>query len=167
SNYHKIADLKMALFFITPGLVTLICFGFILGLAAWRRQGFCRYICPYGALLGLLSFLSPFKIRRNTQHCLIDTKGMSCDKCSRACPANISVHSQINIRSDECQACMRCVSACPKKEALQFSTRNGWKLSARGLSIMLLTIMFLLPLIAYLGGFWHSETPVEARMYLI
>ncbi|GIU11275.1 MULTISPECIES: 4Fe-4S binding protein [unclassified Shewanella] len=167
SNYHKIADLKMALFFITPGLVTLICFGFILGLAAWRRQGFCRYICPYGALLGILSFLSPFKIRRNTQHCLIDAKGMNCDKCTRACPANIKVHKQINIRTDECQACMRCVSACPKKEALHFSTRNGWKLSARGLTIMLLTIMFFLPLVAYLGGFWHSETPVEARMYLI
>ncbi len=167
SNYHKIADLKMALFFVTPGLVTIICFGIILGLAAWRRQGFCRYICPYGALLGILSFLSPFKIRRNTQHCLIDAKGMSCDKCTRACPASISVHKQINIRSDECQACMRCISACPKNEALQFSTRNGWKLSARGLTIMLLTIMFLLPLVAYLGGFWHSETPVEARMYLI
>ncbi|MEZ9594239.1 4Fe-4S binding protein [Shewanella sp. 10N.261.52.F9] len=167
SNYHKIADLKMALFFVTPGLVTIICFSIILGLAAWRRQGFCRYICPYGALLGIISFLSPFKIRRNTEHCLIDAKGMSCDKCSRACPANISVHKQINIRSDECQACMRCVSACPKKEALHFSTRNGWKLSARGLTIMLLTIMFLLPLVAYLGGFWHSETPVEARMYLI
>ncbi|MGS0679918.1 4Fe-4S binding protein [Shewanella sp. 125m-7] len=167
SNYHKIADLKMALFFITPGLVTLICFGFILGLAAWRRQGFCRYICPYGALLGLLSFLSPFKIRRDTKHCLIETKGMSCDKCSRACPANIKVHNQINIRSDECQACMRCISACPKKEALSLSTRNGWKLSARGLTVMLLTIMFLLPLFAYLGGFWHSETQVEARMYLI
>lgn len=167
SNYHKIADLKMALFFVTPGLVTIICFGIILGLAAWRRQGFCRYICPYGALLGILSFLSPFKIRRNTDHCLIDAKGMSCDKCTRACPASISVHKQINIRSDECQACMRCVSACPKNEALSFSTRNGWKLSARGLTIMLLTIMFLLPLVAYLGGFWHSETPVEARMYLI
>ncbi|MCL1138064.1 4Fe-4S binding protein [Shewanella pneumatophori] len=167
SNYHKIADLKMALFFITPGLVTLVCFGIILSLAAWRRQGFCRYICPYGALLGILSFLSPLKIRRNTEHCLIDAKGMNCDKCSRSCPANISVHKQINIRSDECQACMRCVSACPKKEALSFSTRNGWKLSARGLTIMLLTIMFLLPLVAYLGGFWHSETPVEARMYLI
>ncbi|GIU43999.1 iron-sulfur cluster-binding protein [Shewanella sairae] len=167
SNYHKIADLKMALFFVTPGLVTIICFGIILGLAAWRRQGFCRYICPYGALLGILSFLSPFKIRRNTQHCLIDAKGMSCDKCTRACPASISVHKKINIRSDECQACMRCISACPKNEALQFSTRNGWKLSARGLTIMLLTIMFLLPLVAYLGGFWHSETPVEARMYLI
>ncbi|PKG55475.1 4Fe-4S ferredoxin [Shewanella sp. Choline-02u-19] len=166
-NYHKIADLKMALFFITPGLVTFLCFSFILSLALWRRQGFCRYICPYGALLGLVSFLSPFKIRRNTQHCLIDSKGMNCDKCSRACPANISVHSQINIRSDECQACMRCVSACPTKEALQFSTRNGIKLSARGLTIALMTLLFLVPLIAYLCGFWVSQTPTETRMYLI
>lgn len=166
-NYHKIADLKMALFFLTPGIITLACFGFILGLAAWRRQGFCRYICPYGALLGLLSFFSPFKIRRSTQHCLIDSKGMNCDKCSRACPANISVHTQKSIRSDECQACMRCVSACPKREALQFSTRNGIKLSARGLAIMLLLIMFLIPLIAYVCGFWVSQTPTEMRIYLI
>lgn len=166
-NYHKIADLKMALFFITPGLITLIGFGLILGLAAWRRQGFCRYICPYGAMLGLLSFLSPFKIRRSTKHCLIDAKGMNCDKCTRACPAAISVHTQKNIRSDECQACMRCISACPKKEALHFSTRNGWKLSARGLSIMLLILLFMIPLIAYSSGFWVSQTPTEIRMYLI
>ncbi len=166
-NYHKIADLKMALFFVTPGFITLACFAFILGLAAWRRQGFCRYICPYGALLGLISFLSPFKVRRSTQHCLIETKGMNCDKCTRACPANISVHTQKNIRSDECQACMRCISACPKQEALQFSTRNGIKLSARGLTIMLLLIMFLIPLGAYVGGFWHSQTPDEDRIYLI
>lgn len=166
-NYHKIADLKMALFFITPGLVTLLCFGFILSLSAWRRQGFCRYICPYGALLGLVSFLSPFKIRRNTQHCLIDSKGMNCDKCTRACPANISVHTQLNVRSDECQACMRCVSACPKPEALHLCTRNGIKLSARGLTIGLIVLLFLIPLIAYLSGFWVSQTPTETRMYLI
>ena len=166
-NYHKIADLKMALFFITPGLATLIGFSIILGLAAWRRQGFCRYICPYGALLGLLSFLSPFKIRRSTQHCLIESKGMNCDKCTRACPAAISVHTQRNIRSDECQACMRCVSACPKQQALHFSTRNGIKLSARGLAIMLLMLLFMVPLIAYVSGFWVSQTPTEIRMYLI
>ena len=166
-NYHKIADLKMGLFFITPGLVTLACFAFILALAAWRRQGFCRYICPYGALLGLISFLSPFKIRRSTQHCLIESKGMNCDKCTRACPANISVHTQKNIRSDECQACMRCVSACPKKEALHFSTRNGIKLSARGLTVILLLIMFLIPLGAYMGGFWPSQTLDADRIYLI
>ena len=166
-NYHKIADLKMALFFITPGLITLACFAVILLLAAWRRQGFCRYICPYGALLGLTSFLSPFKIRRSTQHCLIEAKGMNCDKCTRACPANIKVHVQGTVRSDECQACMRCVSACPKPKALHLSTRNGIKLSARGLTIMLLLLLFMIPLIAFVGGFWVSQTPTEIRMYLI
>lgn len=166
-NYHKIADLKMALFFITPGLITLACFGVILLLAAWRRQGFCRYICPYGALLGLTSFLSPFKIRRSTQHCLIETKGMNCDKCTRACPANIKVHEIHTVRSDECQACMRCVSACPKKQALQLSSRNGVTLSGRGLTIMLLLLMFMIPLIAFVGGFWVSQTPTEMRIYLI
>jgi polyferredoxin len=166
-NYHKVADLKMAVFFMMPSMVALIGFGILFALAAWRRQGFCRYICPYGALLGIVSFFSPFKIRRNTQHCLIETKGMSCDKCTRACPANISVHTQKDIRSDECQACMRCVSACPKKEALQLSTRNGIKLSARGLLIMLLTVMFMLPLFAYVSGYWHSQTSDSIKMELI
>ncbi|WP_028773435.1 4Fe-4S binding protein [Shewanella waksmanii] len=166
-NYHKIADLKMALFFITPGLITLLCFAVILALAAWRRQGFCRYICPYGALLGILSFLSPLKIRRHTEHCLIDSKGMKCDKCTRACPANIKVHQQINIRSDECQACMRCINACPKKASLTFSTRNGWQMSATGLAITLLILLFAIPLLAYLNGFWVSQTPDDIRMYLI
>ncbi|QDE30134.1 4Fe-4S binding protein [Shewanella polaris] len=166
-NYHKVADLKMAVFFMMPSMIALIGFSIIFALAAWRRQGFCRYICPYGAMLGIVSFFSPFKIRRDTQHCLIETKGMSCDKCTRACPANISVHTQKNIHSDECQACMRCMSACPKKEALQFSTRNGIKLSARGLMILLFTLMFMVPLFAYVSGYWHSQTPQDIKMELI
>lgn len=166
-NYHKIADLKMALFFITPGLVTLLCFGLILALAAWRRQGFCRYLCPYGAMLGILSFASPLKIRRDTQHCLIDAKGMKCDKCTRACPANIIVHTKTTVRSDECQACMRCVAACPKSAALGLSLKSGHRLGHKGLLALVLLALFALPLGAYLGGFWHSQTPDNTRMELI
>jgi len=166
-NYHKIADLKMALFFVTPGLITLACFGFILVLAAWRRQGFCRYLCPYGAMLGLLSFASPLKIRRDTQHCLIEAKGMKCDKCTRACPANIIVHTKTTVRSDECQACMRCVAACPKSAALGFSLKSGHRVSHKGLLVLLLLALFALPLTAYLAGFWHSQTPDSIRMELI
>ncbi|MGL5390880.1 MAG: 4Fe-4S binding protein [Shewanella sp.] len=166
-NYHKIADVKMALFFITPGLVTIICFGAILALAAWRRQGFCRYLCPYGALLGLLSFASPLKIRRSPHHCLIESKGMKCDKCSRACPANIIVHTKTTVRSDECQACMRCVAACPKSAALGLALKSGQKVSHKGLLALIILALFALPLLAYLGGFWHSQTPDETRMQLI
>lgn len=166
-NYHKIADVKMALFFVTPGIITLICFGAILALAAWRRQGFCRYLCPYGALLGLLSFASPLKIRRNPQHCLIEAKGMKCDKCTRACPANIVVHTQTTVRSDECQACMRCVAACPKSPALGFALKSGQRVSHKGLLALILLVLFALPLLAYLNGFWHSQTPDHIRMELI
>ncbi|AEG13161.1 4Fe-4S ferredoxin iron-sulfur binding domain-containing protein [Shewanella baltica OS183] len=166
-NYHKIADLKMALFFLTPSLITLLVFALILALAAWRRQGFCRYLCPYGAILGILSFASPLKIRRDTQHCLIEAKGMKCDKCSRACPANIIVHTKTTVRSDECQACMRCVAACPKSAALGLGLKSGHRLGHKGLLALVLIALFILPLGAYLAGFWHSQTPDNIRMELI
>lgn len=166
-NYHKIADVKMAAFFLTPTLITAIVFTLILALSAWRRQGFCRYLCPYGAMLGIISFASPLKIRRDTQHCLIDARGMKCDKCSRACPANIIVHTKTTVRSDECQACMRCVAACPKSNALGFGLKSGHRISHKGVFALLIFALFLLPLLAYLGGFWHSETPDHIRMQLI
>ncbi|GGY98289.1 4Fe-4S binding protein [Shewanella fodinae] len=165
-SYHKIADLKMALFFLTPGLITLCCFALILMIASWRRQGFCRYLCPYGAILGLLSFMSPLKIRRNHSACLL-SKGMKCDKCTRACPANIIIHTKTTVRSDECQACMRCVAACPKKEALGFALPGNHAVSARSLMLGVLTIMFFLPLIAWLLGYWDSQTPDAIRMQLL
>ncbi|MCS6161037.1 4Fe-4S binding protein [Shewanella baltica] len=166
-NYHKIADLKMALFFLTPSLITLLVFTLILALAAWRRQGFCRYLCPYGAMLGILSFASPLKIRRDSQHCLIEAKGMKCDKCTRACPANIIVHTKTTVRSDECQACMRCVAACPKSAALGLGLKSGHRLGHKGLLALVLIALFILPLGAYLAGFWHSQTPDNIRMELI
>ncbi|MGE6436230.1 4Fe-4S binding protein [Shewanella baltica] len=166
-NYHKIADLKMALFFLTPSLITLLVFALILVLAAWRRQGFCRYLCPYGAILGILSFASPLKIRRDSQHCLIEAKGMKCDKCTRACPANIIVHTKTTVHSDECQACMRCVAACPKSAALGLGLKSGHRLGHKGLLALVLIALFILPLGAYLAGFWHSQTPDNIRMELI
>ncbi|QIZ75732.1 4Fe-4S binding protein [Ferrimonas lipolytica] len=166
-NYHKVADVKMGMFFLNPSLIAAIIIGIILVMAAWQQHAFCRYLCPYGAGLGLVSFLSPLKIRRDSKSCLIESRGMKCDKCSRACPARIQVHQQISIRSDECQACMRCVSACPKSAALGFSTRNNWRVSARGIAIIMLVVMFGIPLAAYAGGYWHSDVTDAIRLQLI
>ncbi|WED24701.1 4Fe-4S binding protein [Vibrio sp. JC009] len=166
-HYMKIADLKTAMFFVSPGVIGGTILLVIFLMAAWQKQSFCRYLCPYGAALGLLSFLSPFKVRRDTSHCLNDAGGMSCDKCTRACPARIQVHVIETVRVDECQSCMRCISACPKKEALSVRSRWGSKLSARGVLIILLLLMFGLPLIAHMAGFWHSQVSDEMRMELI
>lgn len=165
--YHKIADLKMAYFFASPTFVSLTVFIGILLIASWRRQGFCRYICPYGALLGIVSVLSPLKIRRQSSACLRDAKAMACDKCSRACPANIKVHQLVTVRTDECQACMRCVAACPKKAALSFSLKTGHSLSHVGVVILLFSVLFGLAFVAYLLGYWESETPENVRKFLM
>ncbi|MCL2915294.1 4Fe-4S binding protein [Shewanella corallii] len=166
-EYHKVADLKMATFFTSPGTITLICFAVILLLAAWRKQAFCRYLCPYGAALGLLSLASPLKIRRNPQECVKVAKGTPCSKCTRACPAGIKVDELTTVHSDECQACLRCVAACPRKEALALGLANGKRLSHRGLAITLLIILFALPMLAYLLGYWESQTPEAMRLYLM
>lgn len=165
--YQKVADLKMGLFFVTPSLIEGLLIGLVLALAMWQDRAFCRYLCPYGALLGLLSFFSPLKVRRDTAHCLNNSKGMNCDKCTRACPARIKVHTVETVRTDECQACMRCVNACPKKEALAVTLPTGMVLSARGVLIILLLLMFGIPLFAYVGGYWHSQVTDEMRMQLM
>jgi len=33
------------------------------------RNFWCRYLCPYGALLGVLSFFSILKVHRNAESC--------------------------------------------------------------------------------------------------
>ncbi|MEJ2535833.1 MAG: 4Fe-4S binding protein [Calditrichia bacterium] len=64
SPYNKIADIKMLRFFTEMSSVTfwtlliLVVFSFAI------QYFWCRFLCPYGALLGGLSFLSPFKIHR-------------------------------------------------------------------------------------------------------
>ncbi|WP_090363468.1 4Fe-4S binding protein [Ferrimonas sediminum] len=168
SSYHIMADVKMAQFFVEPGTLTLLMGTGLIVASMWRRQAFCRYLCPYGALMGLLSLLSPLKIQRQSDHCLINSKGLACDKCSRACPAGIAVHQQTRIHSDECQACLRCISACPKRaQALALSLPNQRKVSANGLFVLLVITLLLLPLIAHLAGTWHSETDPLIRIQLI
>ncbi|MEX2116597.1 MAG: 4Fe-4S binding protein, partial [Bacteroidota bacterium] len=62
SPYNRIADIKMYLFFaeISSFVFWTI---FILALLSIVIKNFwCRFLCPYGALLGIASFLSPLKI---------------------------------------------------------------------------------------------------------
>jgi polyferredoxin len=115
SPYNMVADIKMLYFFknITPFafwvLVVLVVLSVLI------RNFWCRYLCPYGALLGALSFLSILKIHRNQKTCT------NCRKCTRTCPADIRVHKSSCVWSDECHACLKCVAVCPEKDTLYIS----------------------------------------------
>ena len=84
------------------GFVILIV---VLAASLFIERFFCKYLCPAGALYGLVSKVSPTKIKRSVCS--------SCGKCSKICPVNIDVAKTGTVKSAECISCSQCVIACP------------------------------------------------------
>ncbi|HLP16463.1 MAG TPA: 4Fe-4S binding protein, partial [Bacteroidota bacterium] len=112
SPYNKMADVKMYFFFAEISTAAIVTILVLMGLSVVVKNFWCRYLCPYGALLGLTSLLSPLKIRRNASTCI------DCELCTKVCPSRINVHAVKTVRSDECTSCLQCVEICPVKETL-------------------------------------------------
>jgi len=116
SPYWAVSDVKMLRFCSHPSPTSLIMLALLACLSLLYRNFWCRYLCPYGALLGVVSGLSPFKIRRDAVNCT------GCRRCSNSCPAGLPVHSRETIRSPECSGCLTCVSSCPADGVLRMGT---------------------------------------------
>ena len=169
SAYGIIIDVKMLDFFRNIGTITLLSVALLVVISLFIRNAWCRYLCPYGALLGLLSLLSPFKIRRNAQSCI------DCGKCAKNCPSRIPVDKLIQVRTVECTGCMTCVESCPVASTLTFSlltptgsaeTRRG-TLSGMAMTLLVLGIMFAIIAFAMLIGVWDSPVPEQLYFRLI
>jgi len=115
SPYNMVADIKMLHFFTHISNFALWVLIILLVMSILVRNFWCRYLCPYGALLGVLSFFSILKIHRNEDTCT------QCQKCTRTCPADIKVHKTLSVISDECHACLKCVAVCPEEDTLYIS----------------------------------------------
>ncbi len=155
SPYNRVADIKMYQFFADPSNLTIyVLIGLVL-LSILVRHFWCRYLCPYGAMLGALSWISLFKIRRNATTCI------DCEKCTRACPSNIIVHKANSVHSDECHACMQCVDVCPVKDTLYLSI-PGNKFRLRKWMPVIIVLMFLGgSMIARGLGLWQNSISTE------
>jgi polyferredoxin len=80
----------------------------IMGLDLIARRFWCRYLCPLGGLLGLISKLAPFR-RRLKQEC----KG--CTLCTDTCPTGtIDPAKGYASNPGECTMCLDCLEACPR-----------------------------------------------------
>ncbi len=152
--YNRVADVKMYLLFATISKVGICVFVVLMVLSAIVKNFWCRYLCPFGALLGLLSLLSPVTIRRDPARC------GDCGHCSKVCPNRISVSKAKRVRSAECTACYSCVSACPKPSALGMSIgRSKPALSLLVYGVITVAAFVLVTQAARAVGYWQSDTP--------
>jgi polyferredoxin len=164
TDYYKVVDVRMMKFFTEMSALTLWILVALVVLSLLYKNFWCRYLCPYGALLGLLSRFSLFKIRRNEEKCI------HCHACTRHCPTLIDVEKKDVIKSEECFGCMTCVSRCPAEGALDLSVRSGKKIHTIKpylYPVILIVLFYLVIGVGMAAGKWHSQIPHEEYQRLI
>ena len=78
------------------------------------RRGFCRYLCPGGALYALLGRYRVVRIRRIVENC------NDCAKCNAIC--EFGLDPLRDGFGQECNNCSACIAICPT-DALTFTLR--------------------------------------------
>lgn len=125
-----------------PSIIFLV----LIVLNVVAERFWCRYLCPLGGLLGLISRITLFK-RQVSGDCL------SCGKCSPVCPTG-TIDPERNYASDsaECTLCMDCLKSCPTsqiffapgfsvQEKLPYDPSRRQVLTAGGLALLGLAVM--------------------------
>jgi len=87
--------------------ITLLVFGGIIFLNGLVPRFWCRYLCPLGAFLSLISPLGLFK-RRVSEDC------NECLKCQKACPMGAVAKDPRGTHRFECIQCRTCAKVCPQ-----------------------------------------------------
>ncbi len=162
SPYGIVADVKMLDFFRFMTVTTAVTLAVLVLLSVFVKNFWCRYLCPYGALMGLASLLSPLRITRTPDKCI------DCAKCAKACPASLPVDTLVQIRSAECLGCLECVAVCPAEGALDMATVVRRKpIPAWAIAAGVAALFFGVVLAARLTGHWGTDIPDAAYRELI
>jgi len=136
--------------------ITLLIFGGIVFLNRLVPRFWCRYLCPLGAFLSLISPLGLFK-RRVHEDC------NECLKCQKACPMGAVAENPMETRLRECIQCRTCAKVCPQN-AITFPMSLSYSLGGEYSSINFSRRGFLYSLAGGLAvGFLGTQTPFTLR----
>ena len=161
SPYGVIADVKMLNFFRFLSGTGLIVIAVLVVASVLIQNFWCRYLCPYGALLGVAALPGPLSIRRNPQACI------DCAKCARACPFALPVDKLVSIKSAECTGCLECVAVCPAEGALAMAAPRRRALPAWAMAAGIAALFFGITGYARLSGHWQTHLPDSVYQQLV
>ena len=159
TSYGSIADVRMLNFFRYLGETAAIILAVLVIASVLVQNFWCRYLCPYGALLGIVSFFSPLRIRRCEDACI------DCAKCAKVCPSALPVDKLVTIKSAECTGCLECVAICPAENALAISpprwTRapKQGRLPAWAMAVGIAVLFSGIVGFAKTAGCWNGDVP--------
>lgn len=130
-----------------------IALGITILISLFVERPFCKYFCPYGAVLGLFNLFKLSRITRKSSTCI------GCRLCDKICPMNIPLSNVDVSRDHQCISCLECTSevVCPRDETMVLSI--GSKL-LKGKVVGLATIGFF---VIGIGGsmalnLWNTES---------
>lgn len=110
-NLWKNYDPSQTLFTFQGSLQAGLILAGILLLSTFISRPFCKYLCPLGAVLVIISKFAPFKMRADAAKCLV------CGKCvDGQCPMEAISAFNVGVDlpevSNECIKCYRCQKEC-------------------------------------------------------
>jgi polyferredoxin len=121
-----------------------------------RKRFWCRYLCPTGAMLGVIGRWNLVKLRIDADKC------NGCNLCTRSCQSQATPYPTERWNPAECFYCYTCASVCPN-EAIGPSVKTAptaapaIDLSRRGLVLTSALGLASVPLFAVSASERNSE----------
>ncbi len=160
--YLKVADIMMLKFFLNMSMLAAIVILLIIIFSIFNKNYWCRYFCPYGAMIGILGWASAFRIVRDKNTCI------DCSKCTKACPVFIEVEKKNTVYNLECLACYDCVGSCPVNGALDMKIVGiGKKIHYAIYAGIVVGLFVVFMNTARFTGYWYNNITTEEYMYRI
>ncbi len=140
------------------GIGAYILLGSIVLFSLFISLPFCRWLCPFAAVLNPFSRVGLCRIQRNSDTCI------ECHKCDKVCPMDIPVSQSSEVTHARCLSCLQCLNSCPVKDTL------SWGPSKSSLILKLFSIFPFLGKSKLVSKFfqpWNRELLLALTMIII